>query len=311
MDHVSSASALDGNLTGTVGNFLRVTKPGILLGNLVSAAGGFLLASGGRADTGVLAATVIGISLVVASACVFNNCIDRSLDRKMVRTRNRVLARGLMSTKTAAIYASLLGISGIALLGSAANLLSLAVVLSGFAIYVGAYSLYLKRSSPYATLIGSLAGAAPPLAGYCAAGNGFDTGAAIVLLMFTLWQIPHSYSIAIYHFNDYAAAAIPVLPVKRGIRAAKRRIVISITAFATATLLPTICGYTGYGYLAAAATMGVVWLCAAGVGPVSDDKRWARKQFVYSIVIITVLSVMMSINATAPAVPGTFPLLGH
>ncbi len=78
---------------------LLVAKPGIVFGNLISAAAGFFLASKGRVDGVALPATLIGISLVVASGCVFNNCIDRNIDRKMLRTRNRALAQGLISLK--------------------------------------------------------------------------------------------------------------------------------------------------------------------------------------------------------------------
>ena len=74
-------------------NYFFVTKPGIIFGNLISAAGGFFLASKGQVDIPVLLSTIIGISLVVASGCVFNNCIDRNIDRKMSRTCDRVLAK--------------------------------------------------------------------------------------------------------------------------------------------------------------------------------------------------------------------------
>jgi protoheme IX farnesyltransferase len=288
-------------------NHLLVAKPGIILGNLITAAGGFFLASQGRIDVADLASVVMGISLVVASACVLNNCADRSMDRKMIRTRNRVLARGRMSPKVAVIYASLLGIGGTGLLWAAANTLSVVLVLAGFVIYVGVYSQYLKRSSVYSTLIGSLAGAAPPLAGYCAASNRFDMGAVILLLIFGLWQIPHSYAIAVFRFDDYAAAALPVLPVKQGTPAAKRQIVGYISAFVAATLMLTIGGYTGYSFLAVAVALGLSWLLMALSGcKTSDDRLWAKRLFVFSIVNIFVLSIMMSIDFT---VPGTSNML--
>lgn len=285
-----------------VKNYLRVTKPGIILGNLITAAGGFLLASKGRVDIAVLLPTLIGIALVIASGCVFNNCVDRNLDRKMVRTRNRVLAQGRMSPKVAVCYASLLAMAGTALLWAATNMLSVAIVLAGFAIYVGVYSLYLKRNSVYGTLIGSLAGTAPPLAGYCAVSGRFDTAAVILLSIFSLWQIPHSYAIAIFRFDDYAAAAIPVLPIKQGMPAVKKQIVGYIAAFTTATLMLTFGGYTGYGYLAVAGAFGLYWLYLAWSGyKAPNDQLWAKKLFVFSILSIFVLSVMMSIDATVPA----------
>jgi protoheme IX farnesyltransferase len=288
--------------------YILVTKPGIILGNLITTAGCFVLASKGRIDIAVLLLTVIGISLVVASGCVFNNCVDRDMDREMVRTRNRVLARGLMSPQIAVFYASLLGIGGTALIWAAANMLSVAIVLTGFAVYVGLYSLYLKRNSVYGTLIGSLAGAAPPLAGYCAVTNRFDMGAVILLTIFSLWQIPHSYAIAIFRFDDYAAAAIPVLPVKQGMPAAKRHILGYILAFAAAALMPTVGGYTGYSYLLVAAALGLSWLCLAWSGcKRTDDRLWAKRLFVFSILSITVLSVMMAVDFTLPS-PSTLLL---
>ena len=283
-------------------NLLLVAKPGIIFGNLVTAAGGFLLAAKGRIDLAVLLPTIIGISLVVASGCVFNNCVDRKMDRKMARTRNRVLAQGLMSPKVAVFYASLLGIAGTALLRAATNTLSVVIVLTGFAIYVGVYSLYLKRNSVYATLIGSLAGATPPLAGYCAVGGRFDLGALILLMIFSLWQIPHSCAIAIFRFDDYAAAAIPVLPVKLGMSVVKKHIVGYILVFMMATLMLTFGGYTGYSYLAVAATLGLLWLHMALTGfKASDDRLWAKKLFTFSLITIFILSVMMSIDFMVPA----------
>ena len=282
--------------------YILVTKPGIIFGNLVTAAGGFLLASKGRIDTAVLLWTVTGISLVVASGCVFNNLIDRNMDRKMARTRHRVLAQGLMSPKAAVFYATLLGASGMVLLWSATNMLCAAIVLMGFAIYVVVYSLYLKRNSVYGALIGSLAGAAPPVAGYCAAGNRFDMGVLILLSIFTLWQMPHCYAIAIYRFKDYAAAGIPVLPVHRGMPATKKHIVAYILAFTAAALMLTVGGYTGYGYLAVAVAMSLSWLWMALAGfKRSDERVWAKKLFVFSILTIAVMSVMMAIDFKLPA----------
>jgi protoheme IX farnesyltransferase len=244
------------------------------------------------------------MSLVIASGCVFNNCIDRNMDRKMTRTHNRVLAKGLMSPGTAVLYGSLLGIGGTALLRATTNMLCVAIVLTGFAIYVGVYSLYLKPRSVYGTLIGSLAGAAPALAGYCAASNCFDMGAVILLSIFSLWQMPHSYAIAIFRYKDYAAATIPVLPVKRGMATTKKHVVGYMLAFVAATLMLTFGGYTGYGYLAVAAAMGLSWLYMAWSGyRTSDDRVWARRLFVSSILTITVLSVMMSIDFRVPATP--------
>ncbi|MEI3774488.1 heme o synthase [Pectobacterium brasiliense] len=283
--------------------YLQVTKPGIIFGNLISVIGGFLLAAQGCIDYPLFFATLVGVSLVVASGCVFNNVIDRDIDKKMERTKNRVLVKGLISLKVTLVYASLLGIAGFALLYIAANPLAMWLAVMGFVVYVGVYSLYMKRHSVYGTLIGSLSGAAPPVIGYCAVSNQFDAGALILLLIFSLWQMPHSYAIAIFRFKDYQAANIPVLPVVKGISVAKHHITLYIVAFAVATLMLSLGGYAGYKYLIVAAAVSVWWLGMAlsGYKNAIDDRVWARKLFVFSIVAITSLSVMMSVDSMAPA----------
>lgn len=292
--------------------YLQVTKPGIIFGNLISVIGGFLLASKGNIDYPLFFATMVGVSLVVASGCVFNNYIDRDIDKKMERTKNRVLVKGLIAPQVTLTYAAVLGIAGVALLYFAANALAMMLAVIGFIIYVGVYSLYMKRHSVYGTLIGSLSGAAPPVIGYCAVTNQFDAGALILLSIFSLWQMPHSYAIAIFRFKDYQAASIPVLPVIKGISVTKNHITLYIIAFMVATLMLTLSGYAGYKYLVVAAAVSVWWLGMAlsGYKKTSDDRVWARKLFVFSIVTIISLSVMMSIDFSAASSQNLLTYLG-
>ncbi|MFJ4373578.1 heme o synthase [Pseudomonas japonica] len=283
-------------------HYIQITKPGIIFGNVLSVAGGFFLAAQGHVDFMLFLATVIGTSLVVASGCVFNNWIDRDIDVKMERTRNRAMVQGAISSPVALAYATLLGVVGFGLLYFKANALAALCGLIGFVIYVGFYSLYLKRKSVHGTLVGSLSGAMPPVIGYCAVSGSFDLAALTLLVMFSLWQMPHSYAIAIFRFNDYRAASIPVLPVARGVQAAKKQILWYIVAFIVATLMLTVGGYAGLGYLAVAAAMGLYWLYMAwGGNKVADDRLWARKVFAFSIFTITALSVMMSVDTRSPA----------
>ena len=282
--------------------YLQVTKPGIIFGNLCSVVGCVRLASKGEIDYPVYFARLLCFSLVVASGCVFNNYIDRDIDSVMERTKNRPLVRGLIDPKISLVYASVLGIAGMALLLVAANVVAMLIAVVGFVVYVGVYSLYMKRKSVYGTLVGSLSGAAPPVIGYCAVTGQFDTGALILLLIFSLWQMPHSYAIAIFRFKDYQAANIPVLPVIKGISVAKNHIILYIIAFMFATLMLAISGYAGYKYLIVAAAVSVWWLGMALSGyKTTNDRVWARKLFVFSIVAITSLSVMMSVD---PSVSG-------
>lgn len=278
--------------------YLSVTKPGIIMGNLISVAGGFLLASRGDINPWLMVATLIGLSLVVASGCAINNVIDRDIDIAMARTRTRVTVTGEMSAMAALCHGVVLGIIGFGLLIAYTTPAAVFFAAFGYFIYVGVYSLYMKRNSVYGTFIGSLSGAVPPVVGYCAVSGQFDMGALILLVMFSLWQMPHSYAIAIFRFKDYQAAGIPVLPVAQGIDKAKRHIVLYIAIYALVVMLLPISGYTGAAFMAVACITSFWWLLMAlrGYRRNIDISGWARQVFAFSIINITGLSIAMAVD---------------
>ena len=278
--------------------YLQVTKPGIIMGNLISVAGGFFLASRGEIDWILMLATVVGLSLVVASGCAINNYVDRDIEAKMQRTRNRVTVNGEMSGKAAFFHGVVLGVIGLALLSYFTNWVAVAFAVFGYVVYVGLYTLYFKRKSVYGTFVGSLSGAVPPVVGYCAAAGQFDAGAAILLTMFCIWQMPHSYAIAIFRYKDYEAAGIPVLPVSQGIAKAKRHIILHIAAFAVVAALLPLTGYVGIGFMVVALATSLWWLAMAlrGYRPGIDVNGWARQVFFFSIITVTALSVTMAVD---------------
>jgi protoheme IX farnesyltransferase len=282
--------------------YLQLTKPGIVIGNLIAVTGGFLLGSRGHVDWVRGGLVALGVILVVASGCVVNNVIDRDIDGLMARTRNRPMVTGSVSVPFALLYGVMLGLAGMGVLFAGTRcVLPLALILVGYAVYVGLYSLYMKRNSIYGTLVGGIAGAMPPVVGYCAASGGFDAAAVTLMIMFGLSQMPHSYAIAIFRAQDYRVASIPVFPVVRGIAAAKRHMMAYIVAFTAATLMLGFLGYAGKVYMLAALVAGLYWfgLCLAG-RTAANEARWARKIFFASIIIVTVLSAAMSVDSSPP-----------
>ncbi|GAP73874.1 heme O synthase, protoheme IX farnesyltransferase COX10-CtaB [Pseudoalteromonas sp. SW0106-04] len=278
--------------------YFSVTKPGIIIGNLISVAGGFLLAARGEIDWPLMLATLMGLSLVVASGCVVNNVIDRDIDAKMARTQGRVTVTGEISASAALLHALVLAVCGFGALIYYTNTLAVGFAAFGYIIYVGIYSLYMKRHSVYGTLVGSLSGAVPPVVGYGAVTGQFDAGAAILLLMFCLWQMPHSYAIAIFRYQDYRDANIPVLPVAKGLARAQRHIVFYIALYALVVMLLPLGGYTGLAFMAVACTTSFWWLLMAlrGYRRDIDMHGWARQVFAFSIVNVTVLSITMAVD---------------
>lgn len=270
-------------------NYYLLTKPGIILGNLITVAAGFLLASHGAFDFWLFCATLFGLACVIASACVFNNYIDRAVDRKMERTKERPLAKGLVSAKNAITFAFFLGVLGFLVLFFYTNHLTAYIATLGFFVYVVIYSIW-KCRTIYGTAIGSIAGGVPPVVGYCAVSQQFDLGAVILFTIMVFWQMPHFFSIAIYRLKDYATAELPVLPVKKGMLKTKQRMIIYIIGFIVACLLLTLFHYTGYVYLVISLFLGFTWLALALKGFRSkNDPLWARHMFRLSLLIITIL----------------------
>jgi len=263
------------------------------MGNALTAAAGFALASKGFFDFWLFLATLEGLALVIASACVFNNYIDRELDGKMERTKNRALVRGLISPQRAIIFAIVLGLLGTLILALFTNLLTVVVALFGVFVYVVLYS-FSKYRTIYGTLIGSIAGAIPPVVGYSAASGHFDAAALILFIMIAMWQMPHFFAIAIYRLKDYTGASIPLFPIKKGLLTTKIHMVLYITLFIAASVMLTILGYTGYAYLIVVVLLGITWLvlCIKGF-KCKNDQRWARQMFIFSLVIVTALCVVI------------------
>lgn len=283
-----------------VKTYYALTKPGIIYGNTLSAAGGFLLAARGSIDVILLLTTLAGIGLVIAAGCVFNNYIDRGIDKKMARTKKRALVQGDISASAALTYAAVLMTTGFALLAVFTNWLT--VLLGTIAIfnYVVLYGLS-KRHSVWGTIVGSISGALPIAGGYTAVTGHFDAGAWLLFLIMVCWQMPHFYAIAMYRLGDYKAASIPVLPVRKGIQVTKMNIILYVLAFMAASLSLSIAGYTDYVYTAVMGTLGLLWLWKGVQGlRASDDAAWARRMFSFSLKVLLAFSLLISLEAWLP-----------
>lgn len=276
--------------------YYLITKPGIIMGNVVTTAAGFLLASKGIINWSVFVAALVGVILVVASACVFNNYLDRDADKKMERTKNRPLVTGLIKGKNAIFFASFLGVIGVAFLALFTNTLTAILAVVGFLAYVILYGVC-KYKTVYGTIIGSISGALPPVIGYAAAVGRLDLAAFLLFLIVVLWQMPHFYAIAMYRFDDYFAALIPVLPIKKGIHRTKIHMILYTIAFTIACSTLTLFGYTGYLYLTVSTLLGLAWLYICSTGfKAPNDKLWARKVFLFSLVVITGLCTSLALD---------------
>jgi len=273
----------------------------VLYGNALTAAAGFLLAARGRFDLGLFLALFIGTTLVIASACVINNVLDRDIDTVMERTRNRATVTGRVAARNAVLFSIGLGIVGMIVLVAWTNWLVVLIGAGGFLVYVVAYGMLSKRLSIHGTLVGSVSGAAPILAGYVAVTGTIDAGAVIAFLAMFFWQMPEFYSIAIYRRDEYSRAGIPVISVVRGVKNTIVQILIYTIAFVAATMLLFAFGYTGVVYAIVMGALGLSWIGLGVAGlRTADAATWARRMFRFSLVIVLALCLMVSIGPILP-----------
>jgi protoheme IX farnesyltransferase len=275
----------------------------VLYGNVLTSIAGFLMASGyfNRFDAGLFIATLVGMTLIIGSACALNNYLDRDIDSQMERTKSRVTVTGEVSPLGALIFAIALGVVSLAILAIWTNWLVFFIALGGFIDYVWLYGAFSKRRSIHGTLVGSISGAAPILAGYCAVSGKIDAGAILVFLILFFWQMPEFYSISIYRRKEYAAANVPVMSVIKGVKNTKIQIFIYTLAYVIATLLLTPFGYTGWIYFVIMAGLGLYWIKLGYRGlKTTASEKWARRMFHFSMITILALCVMLSVGPLLP-----------
>jgi heme o synthase len=281
--------------------YLSLTKPGVLFGNALTAAAGFLLASRAQPDSILFLTLVIGSTLVIASACVLNNYFDRDIDSLMSRTKTRAVPAGLIPGRNAVTFGLILGVLGFGILYSYTSILVVILGLIGFVDYLFFYAMLGKRKSMHGTLLGSISGAIPILAGYVAVTGTIDAGAIIVFLILFFWQMPEFYSIAVYRHAEYKAAGVPVISVVKGIEHTKKQIFIYTILFTVSTILLYSFGYIGLTYLVVMGILDLYWLwLGLQAFGAKDSNQWARKMFHFSLIVILVFSALISLTGILP-----------
>lgn len=283
----------------SVRDYIQLTKPGILRSNLIAAFAGFWVASKWNIDWPLLVYMLIGTTLVMASACVFNNLIDRDLDVKMDRTSHRVLPSGRIAVRNVLVYGIVLGVLGLAVLFLFVNVLSALLGFIGMFVYVVIYTAWLKRTSTLSTVMGSFSGSMPPVIGYVAVTETMNAGAWILFAVLFLWQPPHFWALGIRRTEEYRAAGFRILPVVKGIRRTKWQMLPYVVLLIPVSVLLYVYDYAGTIYLAAAVLLGIAWLllCVAGLFAKNDD-RWAKMTFLFSINYLLITFLVMIIDTT-------------
>ena len=281
--------------------YYQLTKPGVLFGNALSAAAGYLLASRGHVNVLGFVWLCLGTTLTIASACAANNYLDQDIDAKMSRTQKRAAWIQTVGPRNALVFASFLGIIGFLLLALLTNWWVFGVEVLGYIDYVVLYGMWSKRRTWHGTAVGAISGAVPILAGYVGAAHTIDTGGILAFLVIFVWQMPEFYSISIYRREEYRAAGLPVISVKKGVRFATLHIFAYTVLFVALSLMLGVIGRTGIAYTVVMAIVGAYWLWLGTKGlRAKDSSAWARRMFKFSLTALLTFCLLISIDAWLP-----------
>ena len=259
--HVSVPSGASGASTRDVlAAYVGLMKPRIIELLLLTTVPVMFLAQGGVPPLGLVVATVLGGTLSAGSANALNCVYDADIDERMRRTRRRALPRHLVSTRSALVFGLALGMVSTVWLALLVNVLSAVLALAANVFYVVGYTMILKRRTTQNIVWGGAAGCFPALIGWTAVTGSLAWAPVVLFAVVFLWTPPHFWALAIRYREDYAAADVPMLPVKAGAKTVARQIVAySYLMVATSMLLWPVAG-TGWFYPLAAAVLGASFL---------------------------------------------------
>ncbi|CUR53274.1 protoheme IX farnesyltransferase [Buchnera aphidicola] len=279
-------------------NFLKILilfKPGIIIGNSLSFLTGFFLASQGKIQFFLLKNSWLSIICIIASACVLNNIFDRDIDQKMNRTKNRILCHeNLFLIFFSYLISIILFIFSFWFSYKSYLIKYFILSFLSFIIYVFLYTKFLKRNTIYATIIGGISGAFPPVIGYLTVHKTINFCCIYLFLLFFFWQIPHTFSIAVYRLKDYKKIKLPLYPLKKGVL--KSQIIMSFCIILNILFLFKIFenSLLNFNNFLIIFFFYSLWLFFSIFGRlIYSIKKWSYYMFLYSLIVLIIQSFFL------------------
>lgn len=302
----ATSSELPIRKTSLLGDFSQLFKLRVTSLVVMTAWTGYFMGavkSGTSSLSVALLHALLGIGLTSAGASALNEVVERDVDARMARTKNRPLPSGRMGLKTGFTAGIVAVLAGSLYLALATNVLTGVLALATVAAYLGFYT-PLKKISPISTLVGAFPGAMPPVLGWTAARGRLEIEALVLFTIVFVWQFPHFQAIAWLYREDYAAGGIKMLPVvdEEG-RSVVRQMLAYSSVLIPVSLVPAGLHMAGTVYLVGALILGVLFLwfnfrLALTNLPTTAlaSKKFARHLLQASVTYLPLLFGLMMIN---------------
>jgi protoheme IX farnesyltransferase len=279
-------------------DYLELTKPRVTLMVVFTMAFGFYLGGRGERDWLVLLHALIGTALVAGGTSALNQYLERDIDAKMRRTKNRPLPAGRLRPIEALAFSVAISIIGLVYLLLMVNWLTALLAATTLMSYVFLYT-PLKQKNSLSTIVGAIPGALPPLGGWTAARNELSIEGWILFAILFIWQLPHFLAIAWIYREDYSRGGLPMLTVvDPDGDSAGRQIISNCLALLPISLLPTIVGMAGRIYFVGALALSLFFL-ACGIAVMRHRSNATMRRLLRaSLLYLPILLALMALDKT-------------
>ncbi len=242
----------------SVGDFLALLKPRVMSLVVFTGFAG-IIAAPGHVHPLMAFTALLCIAVGAGASGALNMAYDSDIDALMVRPPWPPIPRGTILSEDALPFGWALAVGSVAVIGLFVNAVAASLLAFTILFYVVVYTLWLKRRTSQNIVIGGLAGALPPAIGWAAVTGSLALAPLVLVAITFFWTPSHFWALALWRFEDYAKAGVPMLPVVRGKKATRRQILLYAFALAPLGTLPAWIGLGGPLYLAATSLLGLLF----------------------------------------------------
>jgi protoheme IX farnesyltransferase len=282
--------------------YVELTKPRIIELLLITTIPTMFLAHGGFPNPWLILATLIGGYLAAGVANTLNMYLDRDIDAKMRRTKNRPIVTGEVSPRAALVFGIALSIASAVWLGLLVNVISAVLAVAAILLYVFFYTMFLKRRTSQNIVWGGVAGCMPVLIGWSSVTGTVSATAVLLFLVIFFWTPPHYWPLAEKFTKDYETAGVPMLPVVASRTSVAHQMILHTALMIACSLAIIPLGHTGIVYAIGAIASGAWFGFLVVRYAVRTHRGLAGKKlgpmviFHGSITYLTVLFVALAID---------------
>ena len=256
----------------TVGDYFALLKPRVMSLVIFTGLAGIVVAPGYVHPLTAFTA-LLCIAVAAGASGALNMAYDSDIDVLMSRTATRPIPLGHIARDDAMAFGWSLAVLSVAVMWLFVNTLAATLLAFTVFVYIGVYTLWLKRRTPQNIVIGGLSGALPPAIGWAAVTGHLSLAPIVLVAIIFMWTPPHFWALSLWRSDDYARAGVPMLPVVKGKPSTRRHILAYTLLLAPLGVLPAFIGLGGVLYLAVSSFMGAWMLLEA-------FKTWREKDAV-------------------------------